>query len=138
MVGQLVPARYEMLAAAQDAGLLGPAQPKPTLGEVQTSLASLASVAADGSGDPTGADGSRCSAGKQTHDALGAAADKLLKCGELPTKNGASARALVTVSLDNLLSGRGGGCTDHGDYLPVSVIRRLAADAGIIPVVLGG
>ncbi|MEO6955102.1 MAG: DUF222 domain-containing protein [Antricoccus sp.] len=97
--------------------------------KLQTMLHSLASAATDGS---------RCSAGKRAHDALGEAADRLLKSGELPTKNGATARVLVTVSLDNLLSGQGEGWTDHGDYLPVSVIRKLAADAGIIPIVLGG
>ncbi|MEO6957635.1 MAG: DUF222 domain-containing protein [Antricoccus sp.] len=105
--------------------------------KVQTMLQALASVAADGGGS-TGPNSSRCSAWKRAHDALGEAADRLLKSGELPTKNGASARVLVTVSLDNLLSGRGGGWTDHGDYLPVSVIRKLATDAGMIPVVLGG
>ncbi|MEO6957185.1 MAG: DUF222 domain-containing protein [Antricoccus sp.] len=92
----------------------------------------------NGSSRPNELNGSRCSAGKRAHDALGEAADRLLKSGELPSKNGASARVLVTVSLDNLLSGRGGGWTDHGDYLPVSVIRKLAADAGMIPIVLGG
>ncbi|MEO6955101.1 MAG: hypothetical protein ABI137_00025, partial [Antricoccus sp.] len=34
-VGQRVPARYEALAAAQDAGLLGPAQAKLTLGTLR-------------------------------------------------------------------------------------------------------
>ncbi|MEO6956926.1 MAG: DUF222 domain-containing protein [Antricoccus sp.] len=240
-VGQLVPARYEALAAAQDAGRLGDAQARLTLGtlrrlriaevaperieqaeaylaehagqfapsdlvrvcarledalnpdgftepddlterraflelkkrvrggylinglltdqvgaKLQTVLTGLAADRCgdlDGSGDstcPNGASGSnssnsssgpstsRSSAGKRAHDALGAAADRLLKSGDLPSRNGASTRVLVTVSLDNLLSGRGGGWTDHGDYLPVSVIRKLAADAGMIPVVLGG
>lgn len=45
---------------------------------------------------------------------------------------------MVTIGLDDLRSGtNGAGVTTTGEVLAPSVVRRLACDAGIIPVILG-
>lgn len=49
------------------------------------------------------------------------------------------AQVVVTIGLDDLYDGtHGAGVTSTGEVLAPSVVRRLACDAGIIPVVLGG
>ena len=49
------------------------------------------------------------------------------------------AQVVVTIGLDDLYEGtHGAGVTSTGEVLPPSVVRRMACDAGIIPVVLGG
>ncbi len=48
------------------------------------------------------------------------------------------AQLMVTIGLEDLRSGTdGAGVTTTGEVLAPSVVRRLACDAGIIPVVLG-
>lgn len=49
------------------------------------------------------------------------------------------AQVVVTIGLDDLNEGtHGAGVTSTGEVLAPSVVRRMACDAGIIPVVLGG
>ena len=43
----------------------------------------------------------------------------------------------VTIDLEDLRSGTGTGRLIHGDTLSAAAVRRLACDAGIIPLVLG-
>ena len=56
----------------------------------------------------------------------------------LPETHAAPPRLLVTVALDDLRAGaRGSGTLPGGQHLSVEAVRRLACDAGVIPVVLG-
>jgi hypothetical protein len=77
--------------------------------------------------------------GKRQADALVDALDISLASGELPTRGGIKPHITVTITLDDLLElGRQAtGDLTYGDGLSASAIRRLACDAGIIPVVLG-
>ena len=50
----------------------------------------------------------------------------------------AAATVLLTMGLDALTAGVGGATTPTGDVLDAAAARRLACDAGIIPIVLGG
>ncbi|MGH3443996.1 MAG: DUF222 domain-containing protein, partial [Nocardioidaceae bacterium] len=51
---------------------------------------------------------------------------------------GMNATVVVTIDLDALLSGLGVATLDTGGLISAGEARRLACDAGIIPVVLGG
>lgn len=56
----------------------------------------------------------------------------------LPTTD--RAQVVVTMSIDQLtdaLDARGGGLTGTGEILSPAAVRRIACDAGIIPMVLG-
>ncbi|WP_328321100.1 HNH endonuclease [Kribbella sp. NBC_00382] len=79
------------------------------------------------------------SRGKRQADALIDALDISLASGDLPTRGGVKPHITVTINLDDLLeAGRQAtGDLTYGDGLSASAIRRLACDAGIIPVVLG-
>ena len=56
--------------------------------------------------------------------------------GEAPKTD--KAQLVVTIGLDDLRAGTdGAGVTTTGEVLAPSVVRRLACDAGIIPVILG-
>ena len=56
----------------------------------------------------------------------------------LPAKGGCSATVVVTITLEQLLSGLGAAGIDTGGHLSAAAARRLACTAGIIPAVLGG
>jgi hypothetical protein len=56
----------------------------------------------------------------------------------LPTTGGVNASVVVTMSYETLVGGLRVACTDTGEYLSAGQARRLACEAGIIPVVLGG
>lgn len=43
----------------------------------------------------------------------------------------------VTIDLEDLKESTGSGKLVHGDLLPAAAVRRLACDAGVIPLVLG-
>jgi len=43
----------------------------------------------------------------------------------------------VTIDLEDLKDSTGSGELVHGDFLPAATVRRLACDAGVIPLVLG-
>ncbi len=54
----------------------------------------------------------------------------------LPSTGGTSATIVVTITLDQLLSGVGTATLDTGTELSYPQLRRLACEAGIIPAVL--
>jgi hypothetical protein len=56
----------------------------------------------------------------------------------LPLHGGTPTTLNVTTTLDTLRSGLGVGVLDDGTHIPAGEVRRLACNAGIIPVVLGG
>lgn len=59
--------------------------------------------------------------------------------GGLPTKGGDRPRVLITMDFEKLKRGTGyATMLDTGDQLSVEAVRRLACDAHVIPVVLGG
>ncbi|MFI5709302.1 DUF222 domain-containing protein [Kribbella sp. NPDC051620] len=77
--------------------------------------------------------------GKRQADALVDALDIALASGDLPTRGGIRPHIAVTIDLNDLLeAGRHAtGDLTYGDGLSAAAIRRLACDAGIIPIVLG-
>jgi hypothetical protein len=77
--------------------------------------------------------------GKRQADALVDVLDIALASGDLPTRGGIKPHITVTINLNDLLeAGRQAtGDLTYGDGLSASAIRRLACDAGIIPVILG-
>jgi hypothetical protein len=61
-----------------------------------------------------------------------------LTTDSLPRHGGTATTVMVTLDLDTLLSGIGVATTSTGDRITAGEARRLACQAGIIPVVLGG
>jgi hypothetical protein len=55
-----------------------------------------------------------------------------------PKAGGVAATVTVTMSLESLLGGDAAAQLDTGDRISAAEARRLACEAGIIPVVLGG
>lgn len=55
----------------------------------------------------------------------------------LPIHGGAATQVMVTIDWKDLLAGVGVGMAD-GEAVPVSEVRRLACQAGVLPAVLGG
>ena len=85
----------------------------------------------------TNADGSRV----PHPELLGRGFCELLErypANRLPKAGGLNASVVVTMTLEQLLSGLGGAGLDVGGSISAGQARRLACDAGIIPVVLGG
>jgi hypothetical protein len=81
--------------------------------------------------------------GARMFDALVELAQHALDTDRVPASHAARPRVAVTVQLDCLVSGHTPGprseiCTDDGLRLSVAAVRRLACDADLIPVVLGG
>ncbi len=79
--------------------------------------------------------------GARLVDALVEACRRLQARGGLPETHGAGARLTVTTSLDQLREdtrAKIGGELLDGLRLSVAAVRRLACDADVIPVVLGG
>jgi hypothetical protein len=70
-------------------------------------------------------------------DALVTTAHHALTTDLPPTTHGARPRLAITISHHDLLAGLGHAVTDDGLELPAGVVRRLACDADIIPIVLG-
>ena len=58
-------------------------------------------------------------------------------CGQAPIEGGERPHIAVTVSLETLQTGIGRAMLDDGRSLTPEQARRLACDAGIIPIVLG-
>ena len=58
--------------------------------------------------------------------------------GNLPQSGGVNATVMVTMSLDTLLGGMESADLLTGHQLSPSEARRIACEAGIVPVVLGG
>ena len=86
--------------------------------------------AGDGERDPR-------TAAQRRHDAFEEVGRRALRVGELPDCGGTPATVLLTLSLDQLESRLGIATTSHGGILSVAEALRLAAEAEIIPVVLG-
>lgn len=78
------------------------------------------------------------SVGQMRADALGVAARHLLGCTSAKVPMSPTTM-VVRMSLEGLRDGVGVGEIDgSGQPVPASVVRRMAADAGVIPEVLGG
>jgi hypothetical protein len=71
-------------------------------------------------------------------DALAEIVRLAADAGTAPIEGGERPHIAVTVSLDTLQTGIGAATLDDGQTLTPEQTRRLACDAGIVPVVLGG
>ncbi len=94
---------------------------------------------------PTGDDPAALKADPRDHgarlwDALVTTAQHALDTGLPPASHGQVPRVAVTIDLDDLRDGLdvGEGEAEDGLRLSAAAVRRLACDAGIVPVVLGG
>jgi hypothetical protein len=76
-------------------------------------------------------------AAQRDADALVELAVRALNDGELPTEGGERPQVVVTVSLPVLQGRIGTAQLAFGGPINADVARRLACDAGVIPVVLG-
>jgi Domain of unknown function (DUF222) len=74
---------------------------------------------------------------QRMHDALLDAANRLLAAGTLPDSGGVKATVLVTMTLAQLETRLGAATTGHGGLLSIAAALKLAADAELIPTVLG-
>jgi hypothetical protein len=80
----------------------------------------------------------RRSAGQRRADALVEVCRLALACGELPDHGGDRPQVAVTVDVDVLRKQIGAAVLDDGTVVSPAAARRLACDARILPVVLGG
>ena len=114
---------------------------------IETALASLARP--HPAGDPTseyGASDPDCGMdgkdardhGARTWDALVETCQLALDAEVLPEDHGHKPRVAVTVGLDALRTQTGAATLDTGGSLSAAAVRRIACDADILPVVLGG
>jgi len=109
-------------------------RPAPTAGEAEVACADGADAA----------DGAVLGGGPQrrtTADELGRAFCELLERldgREAPKVGGTGATVVVTMSLETLQGGLASAVLDTGDRVAAHTARRLACEAGIVPVVLGG
>ena len=76
--------------------------------------------------------------GARLWDALIHTAHHALDTQLPPTSHGVVPRVAVTINLADLQAGLGEGITEDGLRLSAAAIRRLACDAGILPVILDG
>jgi Domain of unknown function (DUF222)/HNH endonuclease len=79
--------------------------------------------------------------GARLWDALVTTAQHALDTAMPPKAHGAIPRLVVTIDHDSLsaaVTGLGIATTDTGQELSPATLRRLACDAGVLPVVLGG
>jgi hypothetical protein len=85
----------------------------------------------DGERDPRGR-------GKRQADALTAVLRTAAGTGTaVPGHGDIKPHITVTIDLDDLRTGTGTGDLVYGDCLSAAAVRRLACDAGVIPIVLG-
>lgn len=75
---------------------------------------------------------------RRNADALVEACTRLLDDAGLPTTGGQRPHLIVTTSLETLRDGIGTATLDYGELIDAATARRLACDAEVIPVVLGG
>jgi hypothetical protein len=78
---------------------------------------------------------------RPTPVAGGAAFTELLEridAKDLPTVGGVGATVVVTMTIDSLMGGLAAAALDTGEVISASTARRLACEAGVIPMVLGG
>lgn len=57
---------------------------------------------------------------------------------DLPTVGGVGATVVVTMTIESLMGGLAAAALDTGEVISAGTARRLACEAGIIPMVLGG
>ncbi|UAL28622.1 HNH endonuclease [Nocardioides rotundus] len=110
--------------------------PTTTVAE-QTNAAAADADAVDGAVDPVQAQRHR----PLSRTGLGEAFCELIEsrpADTLPTSGGISATVVVTMELDTLLGGLKAASLDTGSKITAGQARRLACEAGIIPIVLGG
>ena len=62
----------------------------------------------------------------------------LLDEGELPTRSGQRPHLVLTMGLNELIESIGSAVLDTGGCVSAAEARRLACDAVVIPMVLGG
>ncbi len=77
--------------------------------------------------------------GRPSPQRLGAAFCELIErypSDRLPSAGGVAATVVVTIPLASLLAGLGAATLDDGGQISATLARRLACEAGIIPVVL--
>ncbi|WP_307794770.1 HNH endonuclease signature motif containing protein, partial [Winogradskya humida] len=75
---------------------------------------------------------------QQRVDALTDICRLALRTTELPIDGGEPPQLSVTVAYDPLTQTLGAGTTDTGQRLSPETVRRLACDARILPIILGG
>ncbi len=78
---------------------------------------------------------------RPTAQRLGAAFVELIERldpAELPRAGGVNATVVVTMTLESLKGGLAAATLDTGDRISAATARRLACEAGVVPVVLGG
>jgi hypothetical protein len=92
---------------------------------------------ADPAEDASGTDES-CSPRQRRADALVEVCRLALRSGTLPDHGGRPPQVSVTIDYETLLSGVGTAYTESGARLDAETARRMACDAGIVPIVLGG
>jgi hypothetical protein len=71
-------------------------------------------------------------------DALVEVCQLALRTGKLPDNGGEPAQLAVTIRYDPLRRGLRTGRLDGGDPVSPATVRRLACDARLLPIVLGG
>jgi hypothetical protein len=71
-------------------------------------------------------------------DALVEVCHRVLSFGKLPDVGGQRPHLVVTVDYDKLRAGLATATLDDGGFLSAATVRRLACDAGIIPIVMKG
>ncbi|MEU7850883.1 DUF222 domain-containing protein [Micromonospora parva] len=106
-------------------------------GNLDTETASLLREAIDPLCAPTGEQDDR-SPGQRRADALGEICRLALRTGQLPDNGGDRPQLVVTVALEELVNGVRAGTLETGTHLTPGAVRRLACDAGVLPVVLDG
>ena len=78
---------------------------------------------------------------RPTHDRLGQAFAEYVSrypVDKLPHTGGINATVVVTMTLETLLGGLASATTDTGSRLSAGAVRRLACEAGLVPMVLDG
>ncbi|WP_245528881.1 HNH endonuclease signature motif containing protein [Beutenbergia cavernae] len=118
---------------ASDAGVASGASSDSSAASDAASDADLAGGAA--AEVPVARDGR--SLARRRLDALLAACGAALRSAELPATGGLPTQVMVTMSLEELRAGLGSAHLPYTGPVPVRAVRRLACDAGVIPVVLG-
>ena len=74
---------------------------------------------------------------RRNADALVEAMSSLLDEGDLPSRGGQRPHLVLTMKLTDLIEGVGSAVLDTGGRISAAEARRLACDAGIVPMVLG-
>jgi hypothetical protein len=84
-----------------------------------------------------GGEPDRRSPAQRRHDALADAGQRLLRAGTLPDAGGTPTTVLVTLTVDQLQARTGVVTTAHGGLISVPQALQIAAEADIVPVVIG-